>query len=135
MTLSIVGAVCATAMLASPSAKSANVPLCLAIAQNYNNCMRQNQLAARGPQGYGSPGRYPGGPYGDDEGYGGYRGRGYGQDYGGYDNRDGGGYGPGYGGRGGYGDYGGGYRRHSYERAKAVCAVWFVQMQASGCFN
>jgi hypothetical protein len=131
-TWSLIGAACAAAMLASPPARSANVPLCLAIAQNYNNCMRQNQLAARGPRGYGSPGYYPGGGYGDDEGYGGYRGRGYGQDYGGYDDHDGGGYGPGYGGHGGYG---GGYRRHSYERAKAACAVWFVQMQASGCFN
>jgi hypothetical protein len=130
VTLSVIGAVCATAMLASPSAKSANVPLCLAIAQNYNNCVRQHQRGPHGP-GYG----YPGGGYGDDEGYGGFRGRGYGQDYGGYDDRDGGGYGPGYGGHGGYGDYGGGYRRHGRGRAEGACAVWFVQMQASGCFN
>lgn len=137
VTWSLIGAACATAMLASPSAKSANVPLCLAIAQNYNNCVRQHQRAGRGPHGpgYGHGYGYPGGDYGDDEGYGGYRGRGYGQDYGGYDDRDGGGYGPGYGGHGGYGDYGGGYRRHSRGHAEAACAVWFVQMQASGCFN
>ena len=116
VTRSFVGAACAAAMLASPSAKSANVPLCLAIAQNYNNCLRQNQFAYRRGYGHG----YPGGPYGDygdDEPYGG---------------DDGPGYGPGYGGNGpGYG----GYRRHGYERARAACAVWFAQMQASGCFN
>jgi hypothetical protein len=134
-TWSLIGAACVAAMLASPSAKSANLPLCLAIAQNYNNCMRQHQLAGSGPRGYGHGYGYPGGPYGDDDGYGGYRGRGYGHGYGGDDNYDGGGYGPNYGGYGGPGGYGGGYRRHRHEQAKAACAVWFVQMQASGCFN
>ncbi len=104
---SLVGAACAAAIFASPSAKAANVPLCLAIAQNYNNCVRQSHFAHR--RGYGHA--YPGGPYGD-----------YG-DYGGYDGDDGPAYGPGY----------GGYRRQ--ERAKAACAVWFAQMQASGCFD
>lgn len=124
VTWSFVGAACAAVMLASPSAKSANVPLCLAIAQNYNNCIRQNQMAGfyrhGHGHGHGYGHGYPGGPYGDDGDYDDYQGRGYD------------GYGPGYGGNGpGYG----GYRRQSYERAKAACAAWFVQMQASGCFN
>ncbi len=115
---SFAGAACAAAMLVSPSAKAANVPLCLAIAQNYNNCMREHQLARRDPYGYGRG--YPGGPYMDDDGYDGDEGRGYGPGYGGY--------GPGYGGYGGY-------RRHGYGRGGSACAAWFVQMQASGCFN
>ncbi len=124
-TRSFIGALCVAAATASTPASSANVPLCLAIAQNYNNCMRQNQYGGRGgPGGYGPGyGQYrPDGP-GDDDGDGGYGG------YGGY------GGGGGYRGYGGYGGYGGGYRRHRYERAKAACAIWFAQMQASGCFN
>ncbi len=120
ITWTLVGAACAAAIFTSPSAKAANVPLCLAIAQNYNNCVRQNQFAYR--RGYGHGHGYPGGPYGDDEDYDGYPGRGYGPHGGG--------------GPGGYGGNGpgyGGYRRQ--ERAKAACAVWFAQMQASGCFN
>jgi hypothetical protein len=116
VTWTFIGAACAAAIFASPAARSANVPLCLAIAQNYNNCVRQNQFAYR--RGYGHA--YPGGPYGD-----------YG-DYGGYDGDDGPAYGPGY---GGYGPGYGGYRRRGHERAKAACAVWFAQMQASGCFK
>jgi hypothetical protein len=126
ITRSVMGAACAAAMLASPPATSANVPLCLAIAQNYNNCLRQNQFG--GPYrrgygygyGYGHDNGYPGGAYGDygdDGGYGG-DGPGHGHGYGGY----GGGYG------------GGGYGR-GYGRGKAACAVWFAQMQASGCFD
>lgn len=126
VTWSFAGAACAAAMLATPAAQSANVPLCLAIAQNYNNCMRQHQMAGRGPYGYGRG--YPGAPYGDDEDYDGYGGRGYGPGYGG-------GYGPGYGGYGpGYGGNGR-YRGQGSERARAACAVWFAQMRASGCFN
>lgn len=119
MTFSIAGVTCAAALFASPAANSANAPLCLAIAQNYNNCIRQSQFGGiyRGGYGHG----YPGGPYGDDEGYDGYGG--------------GGGYGPGYGGYGrGYGGNGG-YRGQGPGRARAACAVWVAQMQASGCFN
>lgn len=112
VTCVLAGAACA--ILFAPVAEAANAPLCLAIAANYNKCMRQHQR--------GGPGPY--------EDYG----PGYGQGYGGYpddDDGDGGGYG----GFDGYGGYEGGYRRRRYERAKAACAVWIVQMQASGCFN
>ncbi|MFO1102860.1 MAG: hypothetical protein U1E20_08160 [Methylocystis sp.] len=129
VTSSLLGAACAAALLASPAANSANLPLCVAIAQNYNNCVRQSQFAGFYRRGYG-PG-YPGRPYGGDGDYDDYQDQAYGPGYGGY--------GPGYGGYGpGYGGYGpgyGGYRRQRYERAKAACAVWFVQMRASGCFN
>ncbi|MGD9657308.1 MAG: hypothetical protein AB7U61_06650 [Methylocystis sp.] len=111
----LLGAACAAAMLASPSAKSANMPLCVAIAQNYNNCVRQHQFAGFYRRGHG----YPGDPYGGDAGYGDYLDQGFGPGYGGY----------------GPGGRGGGYRRQRYERARAACAVWFVQMQASGCFK
>ncbi|MBM3563465.1 MAG: hypothetical protein FJX48_10065 [Alphaproteobacteria bacterium] len=117
MTYCFAGAAYAAAALAAPSAQSANVPLCLAIAQNYNNCVRQHQMGGRGPHGHG----FQGDPYRDYEG-----GGGFGEDYGGYE-------GPGYG--HGYGGHGGGYRRQGYGRARAACAVWFAQMQASGCFN
>ncbi|MGD9541891.1 hypothetical protein [Methylocystis sp.] len=123
-TWSLVGAACAAALLASPSAKSANLPLCVAVAQNYNNCVRQHQFGGFYRGGYGR--HYPGGPYGGDGDYEDYQDGAYGPGYGG-------GYGQGYDdyGPGGYG----GYRRQRYERAKAACAVWFVQMQANGCFN
>jgi len=109
-TCTIVGAACALAILFAPIAEAANAPLCLAIAANYNKCMRQHQRGWRGAYddygpGYGQA--YPGG-------YGGY---------GGFDGYD------------GYDGYGWGYRRRRYERAKAACAIWFAQMQASGCFN
>ncbi|PWB90477.1 hypothetical protein C5688_10285 [Methylocystis sp. MitZ-2018] len=121
VTCSIVGAACALDILFTPIAQAANAPLCLAIAQNYNTCMRQHQYG-RGGGGYG-----PG--YG--QGYGqGYR-RGY---QGGYPGDDDGDY-DGDGGYGGYGGYGGGSPRRRYENAKAACAIWFAQMQASGCFN
>ncbi|MGD9542680.1 MAG: hypothetical protein AB7F41_02455 [Methylocystis sp.] len=109
LTSSIVGAACAVAILFASNAQAANAPLCLAIAANYNKCMRQHQRGWGGPYDYG-PGygqAYPG-------------------DFGGYD---------GDGGFDGYDGYDGGYRRRVYERAKAACAVWFAQMQASGCFN
>ncbi|WP_018409141.1 hypothetical protein [Methylocystis rosea] len=119
---SIVGAACALGILFTPIAEAANAPLCLAIAQNYNTCMRQHQYGRGGHGGYG-----PG--YG--QGYGqGYR-RGY---QGGYPGDDDGDY-DGDGGYGGFGGYGGGSPRRRYENAKAACAIWFAQMQASGCFN
>ena len=94
--------------------------------ENYNTCMRQHQ--------YGRGGGHDGYGPGYGQGYGqGYR-RGYpGGDFGGDpgdDDDDGG-----YGGFGGYDGYGGGSPRRRYERAKAACAIWFAQMQASGCFN
>ena len=106
VTYSIVGAACALGILFAPIAQAANAPLCFAIAENYNKCMRQHQYGRGGHGGYG-----PG--YG--QGYGqGYR-RGYpGDDFGGDDG------------------YGGGSRR---QRSKAACAIWIAQMQASGCFN
>ena len=130
-----VAAACAVAALASPSARAANVPLCLAIAQNYNNCVRQHQMGGHYRQGYRYGHGDGDGPYGDEGGYGGYPsgghggyGGGYGGGGGGYGGDDGPGYGGGYGGPG-YGGYG------RQERAKAACAVWFAQMQASGCFD
>ncbi len=96
----------AAALLGPSLAQAANMPLCLAIAENYNKCMRQHQRGWGG----GYPGYGPGAQYGG--GYGGY---------GGYEDDDDG--------------YGGGYRRHRYGRAQAACAIWFAQMQASGCFN
>jgi hypothetical protein len=110
VTYSIVGAACALGILFTPIAQAANAPLCLAIAQNYNTCMRQHQYGRGGHGGYG-PGYgqgYPGDDFDDDGGYGGF---------------------------GGYGGYGGGSPRRRYQRAKAACAIWFAQMQASGCFN
>jgi hypothetical protein len=118
VTYSIVGAACALGVLFAPIAQAANAPLCFAIAENYNKCMRQHQRGGHG--GYG-----PGYGHGYGNGYGhGYR-RGYpGDDFGG---------GPaGYGDYGGYGGYGGGSRR---QRSQAACAVWIAQMQASGCLN
>ncbi|QGM94884.1 hypothetical protein F7D13_13105 [Methylocystis rosea] len=123
VTYSIVGAACALGILFTPIAQAANAPLCLAIAQNYNTCMRQHQ--------YGRGGGHDGYGPGYGQGYGrGYRGGYPGDDDGDYDG-DGG-----YGGYGGYGGgYGGGSPRRRYENAKAACAIWFAQMQASGCFN
>lgn len=120
VTHSVVGAACALGILFTPIAQAANAPLCLAIAQNYNTCMRQHQYGRGGGHdgygpGYGQGYRhgYPGGDFdgdpGDDDSDGGY-----------------GGYG---------GGYGGGSPRGRYERAKAACAIWFAQMHASGCFN
>jgi len=93
------------AYFAPRQAEAANAPLCFAIAENYNKCMRQHQRGWRG----GYP-RYPG-PHG-----GGY----------GYDDDDYGGYGGGYGGHG---------RGRRNAQAQAQCAIWIAQMQASGCFN
>lgn len=111
VTCVLAGAACA--VLSASIAEAANAPLCLAIAANYNKCMRQHQRGG------------PGGPY---EGYG----PGYGQGYGGYPDDDDG---DGDGGFDGYGGFEGGYRRRRYERAKGACAIWIVQMQASGCFD
>jgi len=137
VTYSIVGAACALGILFAPVAQAANAPLCFAIAANYNACMRQHQYGRGGHGGYG-PGYGQGYGQGYAQGYGqgyghGYR-RGYpGDDFGGdpgdYDG-DGG-----YGGFGGDDGYGGGSHRRRYQRAKAACAIWFAQMQASGCFN
>jgi hypothetical protein len=135
VTYSIVGAACALGILFPPIAsKAANVPLCLAIAQNYNACIRQHQHGRGGHGGYG-PGYGQGYGHDYEHGYG----RGYGHGYGngyrrGYPGEDFGGDPGDYDGGGGYGGYGGGSRHH-HERDQAACAVWFAQMQASGCFN
>lgn len=101
------------AVFGPPLAQAANLPLCLAIAENYNKCMRQHQRGwGGGYPGYGPGAQYGGGRYGG--GYGGY---------GGYEDDDDG---PG----GGY--YG---RQRRSARAQSACAIWFAQMQASGCFN
>lgn len=120
VTYPIFGAACALGILFTPIAQAANAPLCLAIAENYNTCMRQHQYGRGGHGGYGP-------------GYGQGYGRGYRGGYPGDDDDDGGG--GGYGGFGGYDGYGGGSPRRRYERAKAACAIWFAQMHASGCFN
>ncbi|HEY8126832.1 MAG TPA: hypothetical protein VIF88_15580 [Methylocystis sp.] len=123
--VTFIGAAYAFAILSAPIAQAANAPLCLAIAENYNTCMRQHQYG-RGGGGYGQGyGQGYGGGYGR-----GYGGGGYGRGYPGDDDDDGGD-----GGYGGYGGYGGGSPRRRYENAKAACAIWFAQMQASGCFN
>ncbi len=92
---------------AAPALAGPNVPLCFAIAENYNRCMRDQQRHG-GHGGYGGHGgQY--GQWGHDDEYGGY---------------------------GGYGDDEGGYRgrgRRRAERAQAACAVWLMQMQANGC--
>ncbi|WP_232365876.1 hypothetical protein [Methylocystis silviterrae] len=123
VTYSIVGAACALGILFAPIAQAANAPLCFAIAENYNKCMRQHQHGRGGHGGYG-----PVYGQGYDQGYRrGYPGDGFGGDRGDYD---------GYGGFGGDDGYGGGSRRHHrHERSKAACAIWIAQMQASGCFN
>jgi hypothetical protein len=122
VTYPIVGAACALGILFAPIAQAANAPLCFAIAENYNKCMRQHQYGRGGHGGYGP-------------GYGqayrrGYPGADFGGDPGDYDG-DGG-----YGGFGGDDGYGGGSRRHHrHERSQAACAIWIAQMQASGCLN
>ncbi len=99
----------ATGALAGP-----NVPLCLAIETNYNNCINQQQRARAG---WGGPG-------------GGYGGGGWGGQGGGY---GGGGYGGGgYGGGGGWGGPRGGVNRGA--QAQQACMAWLVQLQANHCF-
>ncbi|WP_148277029.1 hypothetical protein [Methylocystis sp. SC2] len=130
VTCSIVGAACALGVLFAPIAQAANAPLCFAIAENYNKCMRQHQYGRGGHGGYG-----PGYGQGYGQGYGHGYGHGYGRGYrGDYDGGDPGDY-DGDGGYGGFGGYGGGPGRGHYDRSKAACAVWIAQMQASGCFN
>lgn len=92
-----------------PASQAAqNVPLCFAIANNYNNCLRQHQR----------PHHWGGGGWG-----GGGWDSGYAQHEGGYG--------------GGYGDYDDGYghyrRARRNQRAQSQCAIWLAQMQASGC--
>ncbi|MFZ3182431.1 MAG: hypothetical protein WA156_20015 [Methylocystis silviterrae] len=130
VTYPIVGAACALGILFAPIAQAANAPLCFAIAENYNKCMRQHQYGRGGHGGYG-PGYGQGYGQGYSHGYRrGYPGADFGGDPGDYDG-DGG-----YGGFGGDDGYGGGPRRHHrHERSKAACAIWIAQMQASGCFN
>jgi|GEM_PF-3361841 len=128
VTHSIVGAACALGILFTPIAQAANAPLCLAIAQNYNTCMRQHQYGRGGGHGGYGPGYGQGYGQGYRQGYRhGYPGGDFDGDPG-DDDSDGG-----YGGYGG--GYGGGSPRGRYERAKAACAIWFAQMHASGCFN
>lgn len=107
---------------ATAAQAASNVPLCFAIAQNYNNCIHAHQR----PQHWG-------GGYGD----GGYTGGGYGGYHDGYDDeagyRHGGGYDGGYG-EGNYDEGGRDYRRAvRRQRAQSQCAVWLAQMQANGC--
>ena len=56
VTYSIVGAACALGILFAPIAQAANAPLCFAIAENYNKCMRQHQYGRGGHGGYGPGG-------------------------------------------------------------------------------
>lgn len=126
-------AVAAGALFDAPLAEAGpNPAYCMAMAQTYNNCLRDNQrTGGRGGydrHGYDDEGRggYSGGYAGEESyGYGGGR-RGGGYRGGGYD----GGY------RGGYG--GGGYghdrRQRRAANAQAACAPWLMQMKASGCF-
>lgn len=95
------------ALAPTPSAQAApNVPLCFAIANNYNNCMRQFQRGGgrhgwnnAGPGSYGGygGGGWNGGDYDDDYQYRVYR------------------------------------QQRRAARAQANCAIWLAQMQASGC--
>ena len=56
----------AGALLGAPAAQAGpNVPLCFAIANNYNQCLRQHQRGGGG-------GGWHGGGYGLEEGYGGW---------------------------------------------------------------
>lgn len=126
-TLLLAGAACA--LLGAPAAQAGgpNIPFCLALQENYNACIRQQQARQRG--GWGGGG-------------GGWDRRG--RDYDGYDDDDRGyrrGYGDGYGyGRGGYGDgygrggYGGGYGRRGGGNPQAACMNWLIQIKAAGCF-
>ncbi len=101
----------AGALLPTPAAEAAsNVPLCFAIANNYNNCMRQHQRGGRG---------WSGGQQWSD----------------GWNNNYPGAYG-GYGG-GDYDDYQRRVHRQQRRaaRAQANCAIWLAQMQASGCYE
>lgn len=112
----------AASFCAPSRAEAANAPLCFAIAENYNKCLRQHQRGWHGgPPGFDVP------RYGHDHGD-------YDDDGGGHYDGYNGGYGGGYGGHGGHGGYGGGYGRRNGQ-AQAQCAIWLAQMQASGCFN
>jgi len=97
----------AGALLPAPAAEAgANAPLCLAIANNYNNCMRQFQRGGQ-HRGWGS---------GDE--YGAYDGRGWNGGY--YDEDD---------------EYRAYRQQRRAQRAQANCAIWLAQMQASGCYE
>lgn len=140
-------AAAAFALLAAGAANAGpNVPLCLAIENNYNNCLLQQQRQPQGGGGYGGGdygGDYGGGYGGGGYGRGGYGGGGYGR--GGY---GGGGYGRGGYGGGGYGGYGGGWDGDDDDqwrerpprgaaaanRAQAACMPWIVQLKANHCF-
>lgn len=105
------------AAAARPAAAETNVPLCFAIANNYNSCLRQHQG--------GAP---PRPRYGDDDEDGDRpawrRDR--------FDADNGGDY-PGYG-RRPYYDYGGGYGdRHRRRARNNPCAIWLFQMRANHC--
>ena len=102
---------------ASPAAAETNVPLCFAIANNYNSCLRQHQG--------GGPPR-PRYDDGEEDGDRPARRRGrYDPDAGAYDR--------GYGRRPDY-DYGVGYDDHRRRRARNnPCAIWLLQMRANHC--
>jgi hypothetical protein len=109
-----------------PAKAAPNPALCMALAENYNQCQRQAQrqnYQGGWGGGYGYDRGYGGGWGGhDDDGWGGHRhGGGWGGDGYGYDR----GYGGGWGGRG----YGGGRP----QAKQAECARWLVALQQNQC--
>lgn len=111
VTSSLLAAALAAPLAPTGAQAGPNVPLCIAIQNNYNNCLVQQNRRA--------------GVYG-----GGY-GRGYGGGYGGY----GGGWGGGWGDddEGGY--YGGGQRNSARAaQAQQACMGWIAQLKANNCF-
>ena len=117
LTLLLFGSGLAAAIAAPPASAAPNVPLCFAIANNYNECVRQQQRHGAGPR---RP--YYGEEEDDDYGPGPGRGRyapGYGGGYPGYGER------PYYGGR--HSD------RYGQRPRGNPCAAWLLQMRANQC--
>jgi hypothetical protein len=106
----ILAAAVAGGLFGAPAAQAGpNVPLCFAIANNYNQCLRQHQRGGGG-------GWHGGGGYGGGYGGGGYGRGGYGGGYGGWDD-----------------DYSQYRRQRRAGRAQQACAPWLLQMQANRC--
>ncbi len=107
----LLAAASATLLCATAAYAGTNVAMCVALSNNYNQCMREQ---ARGGGGYG--GGWGGGYEG---GYGGGWGGGYDDGYGGW----GGGYDNGY----------RNYRRGHAQAKQAECARWLVALQQNNC--
>jgi hypothetical protein len=109
----------AGALLAASAAKAGpNVPLCLALENNFNECMRQQQRQ----NAWGGGGQGWGGGYGQgDYGRGGYGHGGYDRGWGDGDWDD------------GYGGYPRPRRQPRGAAKQAECARWLAAIQQNNC--